>query len=331
MNKLFTSLRGSRVLVTGGSGFIGTNLVKALRDLNCEILNLSNEPPKIAIHKFHFVNVDIRNRDLLFEQFRSFQPDYVVHLAARTDLNGISLLDYDANIFGVQNIIDAVSSTSSVRLCIYASTRLVFEIGHTPDHPFDYKPSTLYGESKCHGERLVRAQPLNSTPWIILRPTSVWGEWFSIPYRNFFDAILKRRYFHLGNLKVAKSFGYVGNIVHQILCYMDTLPDDNLRQAFFLSDYAPIDVLNFANLISAKAGLPPVACAPYSVLLAAAKVGDIVQKLGIPDPPLTSFRLANLATNMVYDLTREERFCGPLPFGLDESVQRTLNWLNSVQ
>jgi hypothetical protein len=50
----------------------------------------------------------------------------------------------------------------------------------------------------------------------MVRPTSIWGPWFEIPYRTFFDATARGRYLHPRGRKVRKSFGYVGNTVYQL-------------------------------------------------------------------------------------------------------------------
>jgi len=327
MIKELMGIHGARVLVTGGSGFIGTNLVQELHEHGCDILNLSLDPPKVSHHFAFYKHCDILDRFLLSSLFAEFKPDFVIHLAARTDLLGSSLLDYQANIQGVRNVVNVVNSISTVRLCLYISSRLVFAVNHIPAHPLDYKPSTLYGESKCHGEQIVLAQSIDSIPWLILRPTSIWGEWFSVPYRNFFDAILKRRYLHPGDSTIMKSFGYVGNTVFQIIRYLLIFSDIPSRQIRFLADYDPIDVLSFANSISFKADLPPVRQVPLSVLKVLAKLGDVANLSGLKNPPLTSFRLSNLVTNMTYDLSQERINCGHLPFTLEDGIARTLSWI----
>jgi nucleoside-diphosphate-sugar epimerase len=92
---------------------------------------------------------------------------------------------------------------------------LVSKVGYQPKHDYDYNPSTIYGESKVITEELIR---VNSLPyeWAILRPTSIWGPWFGEPYRNFFDMMISKKYFHIGDRGCTKTYGFVENAVYQI-------------------------------------------------------------------------------------------------------------------
>ena len=166
------------------------------------------------------------------------------HLAARTDLGGATLADYAANTRGVENLIDAASSSATIRRVMFASSRLVCKIGYQPAADDDYCPSTVYGESKAIGERVVRARAASAAwDWIIVRPTSIWGPWFGVPYRVFFDAVARGRYVHPRGRRIAKSFGYVGNTVHQLLALASAPSADLHARTLYLADYPPIDVL----------------------------------------------------------------------------------------
>ena len=58
-----------------------------------------------------------------------------------------------------------------------------------------------------------------------------------------------------------------------------------------------------------------------------ALAGDVLKKLGMSNPPLTSFRLNNLLTPMHYDLSATTAVAGRAPYTLDEGVQKTAEWI----
>ena len=165
-------LEGQAVLVTGGSGFIGTNLVEAFLGRTDRVLNLDLSAPRISSHRAVWRRVDICDADALRREVAAFRPDIVVHLAARTDLHGRDVADYATNTEGVRNVTNAVAAAGSANLEIYASSRLVFDIHHRPAEDFDYHATTPYGQSKVVGERIVRALG-DDRPWVIVRPTSI--------------------------------------------------------------------------------------------------------------------------------------------------------------
>lgn len=105
-------------------------------------------------------------------------------MAARTDLNGTSIQDYKANTDGVKSVIEAASVSSSLKHVIFAPSMLVCPLGYHPDGDEDYCPNTVYGESKVV-EQLVRSLATGLLMWTIVRPTSLWGPWFDIHYKNF--------------------------------------------------------------------------------------------------------------------------------------------------
>ena len=144
-----------KILITGGSGFIGTNVVQFYLDKGEEVLSIDCISPKKDAHQKFFSNVDLEDEVTLEKVIIDFNPDYIIHLAARTDLDGKSLDDYSANTKGVENILKIAYKCSGLKKILITSSMLVCHAGYYPKDQFDYAPTTLYGESKVKTEEIV--------------------------------------------------------------------------------------------------------------------------------------------------------------------------------
>ncbi|MEZ0359021.1 NAD-dependent epimerase/dehydratase family protein [Mycobacterium sp. SA01] len=316
-----------RVLVTGGAGFIGTNFVEHLLQRGDAVCSIDIAAPKNNSHRNVYKRVDLLDRPALTEVLADFKPTEVVHLGARTDMEQRKGLEhFAANIAGVENLIEAIKAVGGVRRTIFASSRLVFDLGYVPRYETDYHASTLYGQSKTKGEELVRAAPEAIGTWTIVRPTGIWGPWFGEPYLSFFSLIKKGLYVNPGRKVVRKSYGYVGNFVHQLQRLLEVEESSVDRKTFLLADYQPVVVADWANQIATHFGSRPVKTVPASALRAAAAVGDGLGKFG-KRFPMTSFRFNNMVTDMVYDTADTETVVGPLPFTLEVATAQTIEWM----
>ena len=100
----------------------------------------------------------------------------MLHFAARTDVLGKTVDDYPANHIGTANVIAAIQKTPSVQNAIFTSSQFVVAPGDLPKHDQDFRPHTVYGQTKVLSEKAVRAADL-ACAWTIIRPTNVWGRW----------------------------------------------------------------------------------------------------------------------------------------------------------
>jgi nucleoside-diphosphate-sugar epimerase len=317
-----------RIVITGGSGFIGTNLVEHFRKRSESVLSLDLRPPQHPEHHELWHRVDPLDTEQLAAELTAFRPTQVLHFGARTDLDGTRLLDYDLNIRGVLAVLDAVRHTPTVDRVIFASSRMVCRIDHRPSADDEYSPPNPYGESKMVGELLVREARLDC-PWLIVRPTSIWGPWFDVPYKTFFLSIARGRYVNVRGQVVDKSFGFVGNSVHQIERLLAAPSEQVNGRTFYLADYPPINVGEMAEHIRQRIGAPALRTVPRPVLEPAAKAGDVLKRIGWRNPPLTTFRLDNLVTEMVYDLGPLREIAGELPYAWQEGVDLTVEWMRA--
>lgn len=317
----------TRILVTGGSGFIGTNLVESYVSRGEQVLNVDFKPPRNAAHQEFWWKVDLMDVAALETAVRKFDPHYIYHMAARTDLDGKSLESYAANTTGVSNIISSISGLTRLKRIIFASSRLVCKIDYQPKDEFDYCPTTNYGESKVAGENIVRASSAIPCPWVIVRPTSIWGPWFDIPYKTFFLSIARNQYVHPGKQEIYKSFGYVENSVYELQKLMSAAVDKVHGKTFFLEDYPPINVREMAMFIQKTMGAKAIKTAPLPVLKIVALIGDMLKLTGWKNPPLTTFRLNNLLTEMVYESVALEAIVGELPYSMKRGVIKTVEWM----
>lgn len=315
-----------KIIVTGGSGFIGTNVVDYYRKKGWAVLNLDIRAPKQTEANGCWQACDILDYDALDAAFQAFAPDYIIHLAARTDLDGPAVSDYRANTDGVDHVLRAAERLGGLRKLLITSSMLVCHTGYIPRNQHDYAPTTRYGESKVITEQLVWNRP-PACDWALLRPTSIWGPWFGVPYRNFFDMVRHRRYVHLGHRSCTKTYGYVENAVYQIdqILTTPTVATDN--KVFYLGDEPPVFIEEWANQIAARLGhkIPRV---PFWMMRLAALCGDGLGKAGIRFP-MTSFRLRNMTTDNIVPLDNTLRIAPHPPVDRLTAIGRTLRWMEN--
>ena len=323
-------MSNNRVLITGGSGFIGTNLVSYFSDNGWEVINFDIVGPRNPSHHLYWKKVDLLDRTNLVNETQSFAPSVFLHFGARSDLRETkNLAGYAANIEGVCNVVDAIRSTSSVQRVIFASSQLVCNLGYVPINDDDYLPSTLYGQSKVLSEKIIRSADLD-VYWTIIRPTSLWGPWFDVPYKSFFNAIDRNLYVHPGGITTLKQWGYIGNSIFQIFKIISAPWESVHRKTLYLADYQPLILKEFADAVQKIFDARPITTVPAGFMNMTARIGDICQALGWENPPLTSFRYQNIVTNEVHNLSSLEAIAGPLPFTVEKGIEATVNWLRET-
>ena len=123
-----------KVLITGGSGFIGTNLVEYYLSKGVEVLNLDITSPRNHEYKSCWKEMDILNPEGLRAAVVNFSPTHIVNLAAQTGTidRGRKLENYAVNFEGVKNLIEATKDIPSLERMVSTSSMAVCEIGFQP-------------------------------------------------------------------------------------------------------------------------------------------------------------------------------------------------------
>ncbi|MGI8819429.1 MAG: NAD-dependent epimerase/dehydratase family protein [Chthoniobacterales bacterium] len=318
-----------KILVTGSSGFIGTNLLDYLLQQGVEVLGIDRREPRSPTHLKHFAAGDLLDPNSLENLCYSFRPTAVIHLAARTDLGGKTLDDYESNVTGVRNLMSAIQKVGSVSRAIYTSSQLVCRVGYVPRHDQEFEPDTVYGESKVLTEKIVRESNGGCPVWCLVRPTTIWGPGMRDHYLRFLKMIERGHYFHVGHSPLYKSYGFVGNTVHQYLQLLRAPSESIHAKVFYLADYEPISLREWVNAFQCEMNVKKIRQYPRSFVHWAARVGDLINLMGFPSFPLNSFRLRNILTEYTFDLSGTKTVCGPLPFTMEDGVKMTMRWVRA--
>ena len=316
-----------RLLVTGGSGFIGTNLVQSALDKGLEVLNLDWNPPLKPAQSPWWREWNIMDRAATAKHMAEFRPTHVVHLAARTDTDIQDDLNaYRQNHEGTAILLEAVKATPSIERLIITSTQFVCEAGYQPKDDQDYKPFTLYGESKRLSEVATRQSDLVCV-WSIIRPTTIWGPW-SLRYRDvLFKVMRKGLYFHPGKNKVIRSYGYVGNVVWQIERILEVPAATVNKKVFYVGDH-PMDLRVWVEAISQGLVGKSVRYIPTWIVKGLALGGDVLKAVRIPFP-ITSGRFRSMTSDYITPMNTTVEALGEAPHSLEEGVKAMVLWYDT--
>lgn len=319
-------LSGMRVLVTGGCGFIGRNLVDGLLAAGAEVTvvdlpgaDWSQLPPGVRP-----VRADLLDAGSLTGTCDGAQIVY--HLAARTDIDSDTLEDYALNYTGTANLIAECARTGGVGRLVFYSTQLVvglFNETRFIDETEPYRTKTAYGASKIEGERAVaRGCAAAGIPYTIIRPTSVYGPWGETPYREFFHAIKRRRYFHVGAAANLVSWVYVKNLVDlTLLASISPAAED---ETYFGNDYHPYTMREIVDTVGDYYGIR-VPTAPSAAVTAVAYALALPKRWGL-NVPIYPFRLQNIKANYCYDVGKSIAIGFRQRYDLAQGLTETLDW-----
>jgi GlcNAc-P-P-Und epimerase len=320
-----------RILITGGSGFIGTNFIDEISRQANTILNYSLHPPLKAEHKQCWRAGDILEPAITTAAFQEFQPDRVLHLAARAECDEKTTVEngYRANTEGTRNVLEAIRATPSVQRAVITSSQFVCAPGRLPKNDTDYFPETVYGESKVITERLTRDSNLVSC-WTLIRPTNIWGPWHTRYRREFWRVVERGLYVHPGHQPVIRCYGYVKNVVHQIRKIFEADVDLVRGQTFYLGD-RPLNLYDWVNGFSRALIGRNVRVVPRSLLRFLALLGDIPTRLTGKAFLINSSRFHSMTTDYQTPMERTFDLFGENPYKLEDGIQETVEWLRSCR
>lgn len=177
-----------KILVTGGAGFIGSNLVDSLVEKGDEVFivdDLSSGDEKNINKEAKFFRCDISNKDDLKKVFKHTMPEIIFHLAAQIDVR-ISTeepeRDAKINIIGTINILDLMKEFNSQKIIFSSSGGAIYgEVDKPATEEYEKNPESCYGISKYAGEFYIKFFSKNyGLEYTILRYGNVYGERQSI-------------------------------------------------------------------------------------------------------------------------------------------------------
>ena len=252
-------LKKETIVITGGAGFIGGNLVKQLiKSGNQSIVVIDNQINKDSIYATEDLNLkttlriaDIRKKELIEEIFSFYNPDFIFHLAAEPIVEEAfdnPYSTFNTNVMGTVNVLNAARKLNNLKAVIVASSDKAYgktkkayteESPLRGDHPYDVSKSAADLISLAYHKTY-------NLPVIVTRFGNVYGEGdfhFGRIIPDICKAVIKSETLLLrSDGTYVRDYLYVGDVVDGYIFLMKNL-NKTIGEAFNFSSKDTLSVL----------------------------------------------------------------------------------------
>jgi dihydroflavonol-4-reductase len=321
-----------RLLVTGGTGFIGSHLAEEGRRRGAEVavLGLTDRPEeranadRLAGQGVEVISGSITDAELCSRAARG--ATHIFHLAVAMREGGKKDEFFEAvNLEGTRRLLEAAAEARVERF-VYCSTIGIF--GHRvpgvtrEDAPL--APGNVYERTKVAGERMVRElAPPRGLPFVILRPADVYGP-RDQRLLKLFRGVSRGRFPLFGSGAGRRHMIYVDDVVSAFFLACDR--SEALGEALILAGPRPCTLRELIELVRRGTGVSRFGVQlPLAPMLAAAAVVEDVCRVLHLDPPIYRRRMDFFRSDSEFDTSRARRVLGWSPrVELPDGVGRTL-------
>lgn len=335
---------GYTILVTGGSGFLGTAILHELleessfQDLK-EVRVLDINPPVLRFaERVTFIKGDLRDLNILQEACKGV--DVVIHSAAIVDWGTLSEKEIMAvNFQGTLNVIEACRSGHVKALVFTSSLDVLFDgrnlIDVNEGSPYPEKHSTSYCLSKYRAELKVLEANDEHLRTCSLRPADIYGEGDPYHIGSLIDMARGGFYVRLGNGKSRCQHVYVGNVAQAHVLAAAALLDGNDRvpgQAYFLTDGPPANFFSFFDPFVEGAGYriwPKNLWLPrwfaFTLGCISESIAFLVRPIKKYSPKMSRFAVTYTCTSYTFNADKARKDFGFIPkYSSQEAFDRSM-------
>ena len=330
-----------RVLVTGGSGFVGANLVSELLDRGHHVRSFDRAPSPLPAHpRLDVLEGDICDAATVAAAVEGI--DTVIHTAAIIDLmGGASVTEeyrkrsFAVNVEGTKNLLHAAQAAGVKRFVYTASNSVVMGgqriSGGDETLPYTKRFNDLYTETKVAAERFVLSQ--NGVDGLLtcsIRPSGIWGRGDQTMFRKVFENVLAGHVKVLvGNKKVKLDNSYVHNLIHGFILAAEHLVPGGTApgQAYFINDGEPINMFEFSRPVVEACGQPwPKIWVSGRLVKAVMMVWQWFHfRFGLPKPLLEPLAVERLYLDNYFSIAKAQRDLGyQPPFTTEQAMAECL-------
>jgi GlcNAc-P-P-Und epimerase len=312
------------ILLTGGSGFIGSHFHDALSQ--DQLVNLDLQPPFFN-HTSLYVSGDIRKEEDVERALSSGQVTRIISLAAKHHDFGIGHDEYfDTNEQGTQVICDAATKHGIKEIVFYSSVAVYGSTIETSTENQMPTPDSPYGSSKLAGEnvleRWAKADSLRKV--LIIRPALVFGANNKANMYNLIRQIDSGFYFHIGKADNIKSIAYVENLVQLTLKLADTMVAG--VSIYNYADEPQLTSRVIGDTIASALGKKIRITLPRPVAILLGAPFDILIKVTGKNLPISTARIKKLSTQTAHSAAKAFA-TGFIPkFTTTEGIHKMVKW-----
>jgi nucleoside-diphosphate-sugar epimerase len=311
-----------KVLIVGGSGFIGSRLISTLLDRGHDVANLDRQPS--APHPALTTVGDILDRARLADA--AADRDAVINLAAehRDDVQPLSRYQ-EVNVDGAHTLISVLEEQGIHRL-VFTSSVAVYGLDNndaaedTPPEPFNE-----YGRTKLEAEGAFRtwAEGDPACSLVIVRPSVVFGEHNRGNVYTLASQVASGRFLMVGDGSNRKSMSYVGNLVEYLADSLEAPAGEKLTNFADKPDLSTKELIALLkDAMNLRGGTGPRI--PLALGLAGGHAFDAVARLTRRTFPISAIRVKKFVADTTVNTDRLQASGYRPRYTLEDALRRTI-------
>jgi nucleoside-diphosphate-sugar epimerase len=312
----------NKILIIGGSGFVGSCLINKLSN-NYNIKNIDKNSSPFFQNISSIGNI-LNKEDIFIDA----ETKTIVLLAAehRDDVAPVSLY-YDVNVQGTKNVLQAMDR-ASVKNLVFTSSVAIYGLNKkNPDETHKEDPFNHYGKSKWEAELAIKEwyeNDPNNKSVTILRPTVIFGERNRGNVYNLLKQISSGRFMMIGKGHNKKSMAYVGNIVAFIKSRLDSI--ELGYHIFNYADKPDFNMTELTYLIESKMNMNLTKQRiPYWFGMLGGYAFDLLALISRKKLAVSSVRVQKFCATTQFDASKVHDVFKS-PYTLKEGLNKTLEY-----
>jgi len=322
------------IVVTGGSGFLGAEIIRMLIQAGCENITSIARSPQLELERLgvKVLRVDIRDERGVCDAIKG--ADIVFHTAAKAAIWGRYQDFHDINFRGTENIINACEK-NKVSILIYTSSPSVVSSGSNLENvdesvPYPKRFFSYYALTKALSEqKVIEASSILKT--VSLRPHLIWGP----RDPHLLPRIIKKaqagKLIQVGSGENMVDLTYIENaaFAHLRAAHSLMASDAISGKSYFITDDAPVNLWEWINNFLRKMNIPEIdkAISYKKAFLLGILCESVYRFFKIQtEPPITRFSAIQLSHSHYFDISAAKKEFDYYPLVKpDKALNDTIN------